>query len=67
MKITSDITNKRAESTQNGSPARFSSWFVTIHITSDITNKKRGVNIKSLQFNIMKNVKQRGSTLKKGV
>jgi hypothetical protein len=40
MKITSDITNKRAQSTLNGSPACFSSWFVTIHITSDITSEK---------------------------
>jgi hypothetical protein len=40
MEITFDITNKRAESTLNGSPACFSSWFVTVHITSDITSEK---------------------------
>jgi hypothetical protein len=40
LKITSDITNKRAESTLNSISACFSSWFVTVHITSDITSEK---------------------------
>jgi hypothetical protein len=40
--ITSDITNKPNELALKGSPGLSSSWFITIHITSDITNKKRG-------------------------
>jgi hypothetical protein len=57
--ITSGVTTKehRVNSEEQSSP--FSSWFVTIHVTSDIANKKKGVarrNIAILQFYITKNV-----------
>jgi hypothetical protein len=57
--ITSDVTTEEHGVNFEEQSSLFSSWFVTIHITSDITNKKGGRQrtIAILQFSITKSVK----------
>jgi hypothetical protein len=54
LKITFDITKKQVESTLNSLSAHFSTWFVKIQITSDLTSEKR----KRLCWAVMQKVSQ---------